>query len=72
MTTQSADTKISTLDLSEGAQDVLQQIIQMTGKSAGAIVAEGLSLAQLYEQNRLKGGKLLVELDGARTEITVP
>ena len=64
--------KVSALDLSEGAQEVLHQIMQLSGKPAGDTVAEALSLALLYEQTRKQNGRLMVETGGKLQEIVVP
>ena len=59
---------VSGLDLSEEAQDVLRKIIELSKKTPGEAVAEGLALALLYEQTKQHKGRFLVER-GSRTEV---
>ncbi len=72
MATPIAEPRISTLRLSDGAEAVLQEIMQLTGKAPGAIVAEGLALAKFYEENRSRGGRLMRDYDGKLEEVIVP
>lgn len=62
----------SAFELSPGARTVLESIMQLNGKSPGEILAEGLALAQLYEQTRRQNGRLMVEVGGKLQVIRVP
>jgi len=67
-----AEPRVSTLELSEGAQAALQEIVRLSGKAPGAIVAEGLALAKLYEEVRSRGGRLMRDHSGKLGEVIVP
>lgn len=72
MSTPSTEQRMRSLELSPGAKSVLDQIMEITKKEPGELLAEGLALTLLYEKTKEQGGRLMRERNGKLEEIIIP